>query len=78
MCFFLNLFIRLSRKYYARLYAIKNHTRNRNNIENFGAKKRGFNAFITGIGRYKTVEEKWRNNSVQFAGRNSATLNTYD
>ena len=45
--------------------------------ERFGTKQ-GPNVFITGPGRYRKIEEKYRNTSDRFAGRNSATLQSYD
>ena len=47
-------------------------------LEHFGAKQLGSNAFITGPARYREVEEKYTTNSAKFAGRDSATLKTYD
>ena len=47
-------------------------------LDNFGAKQLGSNAFITGPGRYRQVDEKLRNHSMKFASRNSATLKSYD
>ena len=38
----------------------------------------GSNAFITGPGRYRKVEEKQSNQSIKFAGRNSAAAKNYD
>ena len=43
-----------------------------------GQKKAGSNAFITAPGRYRKVAEKQRKHAVNFAGRNSATVNSYD
>ena len=49
-------------------------------LEKIGAKKLGSDAFVTGPGRYwyRKVDAKQRNNSVELAGRNSATLQSYD
>ena len=47
-------------------------------VNSSGIKQLGSNAFITGPGRYRKVEEKQRNDSVKFAGCNSATLKSYD
>ena len=41
-------------------------------LENFGAKQRGSNAFITRPGG------EWMKNSDKFAGRNFADLKSYD
>ena len=46
-------------------------------LENIEARKLGSNAFITGPGRYRKVDEKQRNTSANIAGRNSATLRSY-
>ena len=46
--------------------------------EKLSAEQIGSNAFITGPGRYRKVEEKSRKKTVKFAGRNSATLKSYD
>ena len=37
-------------------------------LEHFGVKKQGSNAFITGPGRYRKVEENSRKKSPKFAG----------
>ena len=47
-------------------------------LEDFGAKQLGSNTFITGPGRYRKAGKKSRNDSGKFAGRNSATVKSYD
>ena len=46
-------------------------------LDNFGAKQLGSYALIT-AGSYRKVEEKYRSDSVKIAGRNSATVKSYD
>ena len=46
--------------------------------ENFGAKKLGSNAFVTGPGRYTRIEEKHWKDSVQYPGCNSDALKRYN
>ena len=45
-------------------------------LEHFGDKRLSSDAFITGPGRYRNVEEKLKNNSIKIAGCNSTTLKT--
>ena len=47
-------------------------------LKTSGPKKLGSHAFITGPGRYRKLGTEKRNNSVKFAGRNSATVKSYD
>ena len=47
-------------------------------LVNFGAEELRSNAFITGPGRYRKVEENYRKNSDKSAGRNSSMVNSYD
>ena len=47
-------------------------------LENFRADKLGSITYITGPNTHRKVEDVYRKNSVKLAGRNSATVNSYD